>query len=281
MQVTEGGPAHTDASRIHAYANRIHAYAKTVGIAAAAAVGDSRLMVADAGLRIVRVLVLLAIWRTLVAPGETVSGFTLPDLLTYTLIAEIFAEQLQAKSELDGWLWEGTLASRMQAPMSLVGQLASHLVGSWVFGFVAVSVPVLALAPLFGVNPLPASASAGLTFAPSLALAVAIGLAVDVILAALTVAYGLTVWLVGMLRAALFGILSGAVIPLAVLPWGLGAVFGWLPFASMASAPLRIYTGTGSVATLLCLQAGWAVVLWLVAGQLWRTNRERLVGHGG
>ena len=267
-------------ARIHACVGRVHAYAKTVGMSAASAVGDSRLMLADAGLRIVRVLVLLAIWRTLVDPGEVVSGFTLPRLLTYTLVAEIFAEQLQAKSELDGWLWEGTIASRLQAPMSLVGQLASQLLGSWVFGFLAVSVPVLALAPLLGVDPLPGSWTAGLLFVPSLVLAVAIGLAVDVILGAVTVAYGLTVWLVGMLRAALFGVLSGAVLPLAVLPWGLGAVFDWLPFAAMASVPLRVYTGTGSAA-LLPLQAGWAVVLWLVAGHLWRTNRERLVGYGG
>lgn len=272
-----GVRAHT---RIHRFGSGVHAYAKTVGMSAAAAIGDSRLLLADAGLRVVRVLVLVAIWRTLVGPGEVVGGFTLPRLLTYTLLAEIFAEQLQAKSELDGWLWEGTIASRLQAPMSLVGQLASQLFGSWVFGFVAVSVPVLALAPLLGVDPLPASWSAGLMFVPSLVLAVAIGLAVDVILAAVTVAYGLTVWLVGMLRAALFGVLSGAILPLAILPWGLGAVFDWLPFASMASAPLRVYTATGS-AVLLALQAGWAVVLWLVAHHLWRTNRERLVGYGG
>ncbi len=248
---------------------------------AASAVGDSRLMLADAGLRIVRVLVLLSIWRTLVGPDEVVSGFTLPALLTYTLVAEIFSDQLAAKSELDGWLWDGSIASRLLYPMSLVGQLVSQLLGSWVFGFCAVSLPVLALAPLVGVDPSPASLVAGLTFVPSLALAVAIGLATDVILGAMTVAYGLTTWLVQMLRAAVFGLLSGAVLPLAILPWGLGRVFDWLPFASMASAPLRIYTGTGEPVALMAGQLGWAVVLWLVAGYLWRAHRERLVGHGG
>jgi ABC-type uncharacterized transport system permease subunit len=83
-----------------------------------------------------------------------------------------------------------------------------------------------------------------------------------------------------MLRGAILGVLSGALLPLAILPWGLGKVFDWLPFASMASAPLRIYTGTGSWPVLL-LQAGWAVVLWLVAAWLWRACRERLVGYGG
>jgi ABC-2 type transport system permease protein len=260
---------------------RLHAFGKTVGMSAAASIGDSRLMLADAGLRIVRVLVLLAIWRSLVGPGEVVGGFTLPTLLTYTLIAEIFAQQLATKSELDGWLWEGTIASKLLYPMTLVGQLVSGLAGSWLFGFCAVSIPVLALAPLVGVDPAPASIVAALAFVASLVFSILIGLAMDVILGAMTVAYGLTIWLVDMLRGAIFGVLSGAVVPLAIMPWGLGRVFDWLPFASMASAPLRIYTGTGDPGALILVQAVWAAVLWLCAGQLWRANRERLVGYGG
>jgi ABC-2 type transport system permease protein len=260
---------------------RLHAFGKTVGMSAAASIGDSRLMLADAGLRIVRVLVLLAIWRSLVAPGEVVGGFTLPALLTYTLVAEIFAQQLSTKSELDGWLWEGTIASRLLYPMTLVGQLVAGLAGTWLFGFCAVSIPVLALAPLIGVDPGPAGVVAAVAFVPSLVLSIAIGLATDVILGAMTVAYGLTPWLVDMLRGAVFVVLSGAVIPLAIMPWQLGRVFDWLPFASMASAPLRIYTGTGHPGTLMLVQAAWVVVLWLCAGQLWRANRERMVGYGG
>ena len=76
-------------------------------------------------------------------------------------------------------------------------------------------------------------------------------------------------------------LLSGAVIPLALMPWGIGGVLGYLPFAALASAPLRIYTGTGDAVSLLALQAGWAAVLWLLAHLMWNANRERLVTHGG
>ncbi|MBI1930548.1 hypothetical protein HYR99_40670, partial [Candidatus Poribacteria bacterium] len=58
-------------------------------------------------------------------------------------------------------------------------------------------------------------------------------------------------------------------------------VFAWLPFASMASAPLHIYTGTGDAFRLIAVQAGWSVILWPVASWLWRFQRERLVSHGG
>jgi ABC-2 type transport system permease protein len=260
---------------------RVHAYARTVGMYATEAIGDSWLMFADAGLRIARVLVLLAIWRTLVDPGEVVGGLTLPALLTYTLVSEMFAQQLQAKSDLDLWLWEGTIASRLLHPMSLVGQLVAQLFGSWLFGLCAVTLPVLALAPLLDVDPAPASGAAAALFVPSLVLSVAIALATDMILGAVTVAYGLNTWLVTMLRTALFGLLAGAILPLAILPWGLGRIFDWLPFASMVSAPLRIYIGTGDPLLLIPVQVGWAFVLWLVAGRVWWRNRERLVGYGG
>jgi len=76
-------------------------------------------------------------------------------------------------------------------------------------------------------------------------------------------------------------VLSGALVPLALLPWNLGAILQWLPFASLASAPLRIYTGTGDPRFLLALQAAWSVVLWVLARRLWQHYREQLVSYGG
>ena len=83
------------------------------------------------------------------------------------------------------------------------------------------------------------------------------------------------------IRSAVSALMSGAVIPLALMPWGIGDVLGYLPFASLASGPLRIYTGTGDPALLLGLQAFWLAVLWPLAHLVWTVNRERLVSHGG
>jgi ABC-type uncharacterized transport system permease subunit len=56
---------------------------------------------------------------------------------------------------------------------------------------------------------------------------------------------------------------------------------GWLPFASIASAPLRLYTGTGTAQELLPLQLLWATLLWPLTLWLWRVNQERMVSYGG
>jgi ABC-2 type transport system permease protein len=256
-------------------------YHATAQMAATAYMSDSRYFLADYLLRFLRVALLLSIWRTLLAGRGAVSGLTMGAVLTYTLIAEVFGEQLACRAGIEDAFWEGTVVTRFLRPMGAVGQFASEMAGRWAFTFCTFSLPLLLLAPALGVNPAPASLASGALFVVSLALAVSIGLALEFLFAALMVALELSVWLIGNFRAAVGTLLSGALLPLALLPWGLGHVFAWLPFASMASAPLRIYTGTGSPPLLMAVQAGWALLLWPVAGWLWRANRERMVSHGG
>jgi ABC-2 type transport system permease protein len=148
-------------------------------------------------------------------------------------------------------------------------------------GLALFSLPLLVIAPLLGVNPLPAGPAAALLFVPSLGLAIAVGLALELFFAGLIFVLNQPVWVIGRMQVAATALLSGSLLPLALLPWGIGGVFSWLPFASMASAPLQIYAGTGDAALLLLVQAVWAAALWPLSLWLWRANRERLVAYGG
>jgi ABC-2 type transport system permease protein len=256
-------------------------YTKTAAMAASSAIGESRIFVLEYLLRFLRVAVLLSLWRVILAGKGPVSGMTLPTVLTYTLISEVFAEQLTSRTQVTDDLWQGTITVRLLEPMTAVEHYAADMAGRWLFGLGLVSLPLLLCAPLIGVNPLPASPLAGLLFLPSLALSVVVGLALEFFFAGLIVALQQAVWVITHMRTAISALLSGALLPLALLPWGIGNLFAWLPFASTASAPLQIYTGTGNPAMLLLVQAGWAIVLWLVTLWLWRANREKMVGYGG
>ena len=250
-------------------------------MAASSYIGDSPLFLLDYLLRLLRVVVLLSIWRTILAGKGTVSGMTLASVLTYTLIAEVFASQLSPRTELDTAFWNGAIASRMLQPIGIFGQFSAEVFGRWLFEFGVFSVPLLLLAPLLGVNPLPAGAGAAGLFVLSLALAISVGLAIEFVFGGLLVILQLPHWAVSQVRSAVTTLLSGAIVPLALLPQGVGAIFAWLPFASMASAPLKIYTGTGEPIGLLALQAGWSIALWPLAHWLWRASRERMVAYGG
>ena len=240
-------------------------YWKTAALAATAFVGDSPLFLMDYLLRFLRVAVLLSIWRAILAGRGTTAGMTIGSVLTYTLIAEVFGEQFACRTGLDEAIWEGSIAGRFLRPMGTVAQFAAETFGRWWFSFSAFSVPLLLCSPLLGVNPLPASAAAAGWFVPSLALAISIGLALEFIFAALMISLEIGIWVMGGLRTAISTLLSGALLPLALLPWGIGAVFGWLPFASMASAPLRIYTGTGNPLITSCSSAvAWGAANWTI-----------------
>jgi ABC-2 type transport system ATP-binding protein len=86
---------------------RLGGYVKTAAMAAGERV-DSPLFLLDYALRILRVLILLALWRTLLAGRETEGLMSLQSVLTYTLIAEVFAEQIAARTTLVEAFWEGT-----------------------------------------------------------------------------------------------------------------------------------------------------------------------------
>ena len=256
-------------------------YWKTATMSATSYTGDSPLFLLDYLLRLIRVVVLLSLWRIILADKGVPAGYTVAIVLTYTLIAEVFAEQLDCTTELPAALWNGTIATRFLHPLGLFSQFMAETVGRWTFAFLTFSLPLLLLAPLLGVNTFPASVEAGLFFVLSLVLAVTVGFAIEFIFGAIMVTLEQNVWTSANMRHAISTLLSGALIPLALLPWGLGEVFTWLPFASMASAPLRIYTGTGDPLMLIGLQIFWSLLLWPVANWLWSRSRERLASYGG
>src|SRR5205085_8693198 len=115
-------------------------------------------------------------------------------VLTYTLISEVFAYQLAIRTTIPDAFWEGSILVRFLRPMGLVPQFVSESAGLWLIHFALFSIPLLLLTPWLGVDPRPASALAGALFLVSLPLAVLVGLALDVLFSAVTVAMEQPVW---------------------------------------------------------------------------------------
>jgi ABC-type uncharacterized transport system permease subunit len=259
----------------------LRAHLATVRIAALGPFSDGLWAVVSVALRFVRVLILLAIWPTLIPAGSVVSGYRLGAVLTYSLVAEVFSAQLDARTPIGAALWNGAIATRFTWPMPLATQYAAEMAGGWVLPALVVSAPLLLLAPLLGVDPRPASLAALPLFVVSLGLAVGVSVAIDMACAVLVVRMDMGPTVLDAARAVVQAIASGAWVPLALLPFHLGAVFQWLPFASAASAPLRIYTGTGDPLQLIALQGAWLAVLVAAVRAAWRASRERVALYGG
>ena len=114
--------------------NTAHKYSKTAGVTATRSLNDRHWgLAADFALRLLRVLVLVALWRTLLPAKGTVSGMTLESVLTYTLISQAFSAQLSSQNGLDEDLWSGNIANRFLRPMGIHGQIVAEMVGGCVF----------------------------------------------------------------------------------------------------------------------------------------------------
>lgn len=232
-------------------------------------------------LRAVSTIVLLHVWRSMLAEGAGTEGLGASEVLTYVLLSAILSEQLNVVSPASMSFWEGTLANRYTRPLSVVAQLVAETMGRWIPHLLFFSLPMLAVAPLLGVRILPASPAAGLSFVLGLALAICLGFALDLVFASLALYIKNAGWMALMIRNAFFTLFSGALIPFRLLPWGLGDVLELLPFGSLASAPLSLFIGSGDPIRPLLLQVFWNLLLWPFALWLWHRSEERMVAYGG
>jgi ABC-2 type transport system permease protein len=258
----------------------LRAYRASATMGATAGIGEHPLVLLDHAIAFLRVVLLLSVWRAVIGRGE-VGGLTESSVLTYVVISQAFAAQLDARSTLLDTMWEGTVAVRLLRPVPVFGDFIAEMVGTWSLRFLTFSLPLLGAAPLLGVAVLPASFAHGLAFVVSLVLSAAVGVAVDFLFGILILRLDQSMWAIRFARDGFTPLLSGAFIPLSLLPWGLGDILQWSPFASMAAAPLRIYVGNGPVLRLLAVQAVWAVALWAFTSRRWRRAAPRMVSVGG
>ncbi len=256
-------------------------YWKTMIMEAAAAVGESRLFLVGCLMRFVRVVALLSIWRTVMVGKSQVSGMTLHALLTYTLLSEICADLLLCRTGLEAAWFSGSITTRFLRPVSLFNQFSAEMLGRAMLSVSLFALPLALASPLLGISLRPASLFGGALFFLSLAAAIGVGLALEYIFVGIGVNAGIHPYAINGMRSAVSVVLSGALIPLKLLPWGIGLWLSWLPFASQASAPLTIFTGTEPVIKPFLLQLVWLIILWPCARWLWRANREKMVSYGG
>jgi len=228
-------------------------------------------------LKIIYLLPMIFLWRSFAAGGADLGGFTLSRLLTYTCVSAMLSEQLNVWTDASSWNYDGHLINLYMRPQSIFGQIIFRTVGGWMPELLMFSLPLAVILPFFGVNIIPAT----IWFLPCLILSVSLGFAVDTLFVCLSIRMKNTEWQITCFRRAISAVLSGAVIPFDLLPFGMGGVFRLLPFGSMASAPLTLFVGTAEPFNIILLQVIWNIILWAAAILIFGKSRERIVSYGG
>ncbi len=253
----------------------------TAAMEATSISGEGALFLVRWLLRLLRTAALIGIWNQLGAQKLGSAGATAAQLGAYTVLSEALGDVLRMRTGMEFAFFNGSVALRFLRPFGILQQFAAECLGRAALGGICFGLPLIAGAALCGVHLAPVSGSALIWFALSLPLAAATGLALEYMLIGVGTAYGFHPYTVNNVREAAFGVLSGAFIPLALLPTTVAKVASLLPFASQAAAPLEIYTGLGDPRTLVALQLFWTTTLWIATAVVWRWNREKLVLYDG
>ena len=143
------------------------------------------------------------------------------------------------------------------------------------------SLSLLVLAPIWGVNIAPASILFGIAAIISLILAASLGFAMDFIFSAFAMRLKNGAWAALMIRESFIGMLSGRIIPFSVMPLGIVKMLDLLPFASLASTPLNIYIGATKPTTQILRQVLWNIIFWIIAFRVYKKSEEEMISFGG
>ena len=252
-------------------------YAETAKMSALAKInGGVAYLFPDVLIKVCTLVTLTFLWRAAMSSGVK-APMSLPQMVSYTYISALLADMLVVQTAASGWLSEGVLLKLYGRPLPVIGQLVAQTAGGWLPMLLLFSLPMALLSPVFGASLIPASP----VFFISLLLCVSLGFAVDFLFACLSIKLRNMNWLIGRIRVAITAVLSGTVIPVRLLPFGIAEVMKYQPFASLGGAPLSIFTGTADVSQTIALQILWNLILMPVALIALRKSREGMVSYGG
>ncbi len=227
-------------------------------------------------IKIIYLPLMLLLWKSIIASGAN-AGMSLNQLLIYTFLGALLSDMLTVRTQASSWLYEGLFISLYQRPMSVILQLVAQTIGAWMPQLLLITLPAIAVSVFLGFD----YSRCSLWFVPSLAFCIVLGFAVDLLFACLTIRLQRASWVVHVIRNSLITFFAGNLIPFAVLPWGIGDVLRFIPFGSLAAAPLSVLVGIADPAYIIATQIVWIALLWPLALFVFRKSGEMMMSYGG
>lgn len=230
------------------------------------------------------VAILYYLWRAAFAGSAAIGGFTWPEMRTYILLAYGINALIgfASASRMMYAIRTGDIVIDLIRPLNYLRVQLALTAGAAVIEAVASGLIIILLGVAIHAVP-PASPLAFVLFVASLLLGF-----VTKFLLVFTISL-LCFWTINSTglnwaQGAVISLLSGTLVPIALLPGWLQAIANVLPMRGIVATPAGIYLGqyTGwTLAGVLALQVAWLAALWLAADRAWPRAFRAVEIQGG
>lgn len=202
-------------------------------------------------------------------------------LITYILLANVLQDQFNIYTPATTALWEGSIIRYYTRPLNIILQLIYERLGkSWIPRWIMFSIPTVIIVFICGYDIWPYDFVHFIFFLISMVFSIIIGFEIDIIFSSVAIRLKSGCWTAEQICNAIIIVLSGQLIPFQILPDKLSKILMLLPFSSIASAPLTMYSGGGYIVRIT-VQCFWAIVFGLGVYIIFKKSEERMILFGG
>lgn len=252
----------------------INKYRSLAQVSLQQAITYRRTTVINILLTFIWVFVLYFLWRAAYSGRSAIEGYSWDEMRTYIVLAFGINALVgwRVGTQMMGTIRTGEVLREMVRPLNYCGtQLARAAGFAVVEGILSLILTLVIGLLLLRFQP-PASPLAAVLFAVSVLLGF-LTKALIVFLVSLITFWTLSGLGVMWSQDAVIQILSGTIVPLALMPGWLRIVAEVLPMRGIVSTPVTLYLGKAAgseIVLLLGLQVLWLVLLWVFANLAWR-----------
>ncbi|MCH9681201.1 MAG: ABC-2 family transporter protein [Deltaproteobacteria bacterium] len=229
----------------------------------------------------VRIMIFTAFYTSSTAPKP----MALAELITYVWLTQAILRLLpwQLDGEIEQIIRDGNVAYELMRPVDVYGLWYARAFALRTAPVLLRSVPMLVPAYLlFGMGA-PASPTTAVAFVLSVTAAAALSAALTTLL---SVAMLVTISGRGLhtLTLSVVNLMSGAIVPLSLLPDWFQPTLEVLPFRGLLDTPIRIYLGhlpAEAIAGAIGHQLLWTILIAAAGRAVLRRALRNVVVHGG
>ena len=242
---------------------------------------------AGAGTQLFFGAALVAMRQAFYHSGHAIPPLPEAQMVTYSWLTQAFFAlspfTANPDPEVRSMMRDGTVAYELARPLDLYTLWFTRNAANRVAPTILRSLPIFVIGMAFlGMQP-PPSLAAFFAFLPALAGAVGL-VAAWCTLITISLLWTISGDGIARITPGLVAVLSGQILPLALMPDSLKPLLNFLPFTGMVDAPFSLWVGSRDASELsgiLLHQLAWTMFFVLIGRLLLAKGLRRLVVHGG